>query len=59
MISIFALQLTAEREFPSDVLRDSAYTTQDKGQIKVSGMINESPLVVEFLLGAQAMLVLF
>ena len=26
----------AKREFPSDVLRDSSYTRQDKGQIKVS-----------------------
>ena len=41
LISIFALQLSAETEFLSDVLRDSSYTRQDKGQIKVSqGMRN-------------------
>ena len=33
---IFVLQLIAEREFPSDVLRDSSYTRQDKGQVEVS-----------------------
>ena len=32
----FALQLTAKREFLSEVVRDSSHTKLDKGQIKVS-----------------------
>ena len=36
LIAIFALQLSAKRDFPSDVLRDSSYARQDKGQFKVS-----------------------
>ena len=36
LISVFALQLTAKREFPQDVPSDSSYTRQDRGEIKVS-----------------------